>query len=245
MKSVTKKTVNKTASSTKANTAAMEQPPMRTVMVAAPAYDGKIDVWNASALTETCKIGIMNNINVVVMYMSYDALIQRARNDIFKIAAESNIDDLFFIDCDVDWNPQDFFRLLSHDVGMVAAPIVKKSDMETYSVKIKDNLSIQENGLIEVAGVATGFMRIRRDAIQQIWEASEEYKEPHKDQPSRMVFDVRVIDGELWSEDIVFCDKYIETGGKVWIDPVVNCGHTGTKRWVGNFYEWIKLFHKR
>lgn len=222
-----------------------KQQSMRNVMVAAPSYDGKVGVWHVASLSETIKIGLYNNINILPIYVSFDALVQRARNDIFKIAYESNVDDLVFIDTDVDWNPQDFFRLLSHDVDIVAAPVVKKNDQTTFSVKLLRDFKVEDNGLAEVDGIATGFMRIRRDAIQKIWDAAEEYKEVGKAEPSRMVFDVKLVDGDLWSEDIVFCDNWIRLGGKVYVDPLINCGHSGEKRWIGNFYEWIKLFSRR
>jgi hypothetical protein len=214
---------------------------MRHVLVAAPSYDGKVNVWHATALNETSKIGLTKGINVLAVYMSYDALVQRARNDVFKIAVDANVDDLFFIDCDVDWQPADFFKMLEHDVAIVAAPIIKKSDaIHTYSVKLTRELVVQDNGLIEVDGCATGMMRVRADAIQQIWADSKEYREKHKPEPSRMVFDVKVVDGEIWSEDIVFCDKWIKMGGKIYIDPSVNCGHSGEKRWISCFGDFIK-----
>lgn len=222
-----------------------EQVSMRNVMIAAPSYDGKVGVWHAAALAESIKIGLMNNINILPLYVSFDALVQRARNDIFKIAHDSGVDDLVFIDTDVDWMPQDLFRLLNHDVDIVAAPVVKKNDNPTYSVKLLGQFTVEDNGLSSVDGVATGFMRIRKAAIQKIWDAAEEYKEIGKAEPSRMVFDVKLVDGDLWSEDIVFCDNWIRQGGKVYIDPLINCGHSGEKRWVGNFYEWIKLFSRR
>jgi hypothetical protein len=222
-----------------------EQPKMRTVMLAAPSYDGKVNVWHASALSETCKIGLTRNINVIAVYMSFDALVQRARNDIVKMAIDSNVDDLFFIDCDMDWNPNDFFRMLEYDVGIVGAPVVKKSDFEQYNVKLTSQLKIEDNGLSIVDAVGTGMMRIRRDALLKLWEASPEYKEPHKPEPTRMVFDIQVIDGQLVSEDIVMCRKWVDMGEKIYIDPVVSCGHSGEKRWIGNFYEWYKVNIRR
>jgi hypothetical protein len=136
----------------------------------------------------------------------------------------------------------DFFKLLDHDVEIVAAPVPKKSDVPQYNVKLLSGYKVLENGLAEVDGVGTGMMRIRNDALKKIWEASEEYKELHKEEPSRMVFDVKVINGDLWSEDIVFCDRWTKLGGKIYIDPTINCGHSGERRWVGNFNEWIKMF---
>jgi len=240
------KEVNKTDTSSVSEEAAAEAPKFRNVMVAAPSYDGKVNAWHASALTETAKIGLANGINIIVVYMSFDALVQRARNDIFKLAYDSKVDDLFFIDTDVDWNPADFFRMLEHDVPLVAGAVVQKSDMQNYGLKLLGEFKIEDNGLAQFDGAATGFMRIRRDAIEQIWDAASEYQEPHKPEPSRMVFEVKIgEDGTLWSEDITFCDNYTKIGGKIYIDPLVNCGHTGSKRWVGNFYEWIKLFGKK
>ena len=218
---------------------------MRNVLVAAPSYDGKVNVWHATALNETSKLGLTKNINLSAVYMSYDALVQRARHDIFKLAYDAKIDDLVFIDCDVDWNPSDFFKLLEYDVEIVAAPIIKKTDMQhTYSVKLLGDYEVQDNGLVEVDGNATGMMRIRADAIAKMWDASEEYQERHKPEPSRMVFDVKLVNGELWSEDIVFCEKWRELGGKIYIDPTINCGHSGEKRWVGDFANWIKTINK-
>lgn len=221
-----------------------QQPKMRTVMIASPSYDGKVNVWHASALTETCKIGLTKGINIICVYMSYDALVQRARNDIFKLALDSKVDDLFFIDCDIDWNPNDFFRMLEHDVSVVAAPVVKKSDMEQYNVKMTEKFIIEDNGLAVVDGVGTGFMRIRSDIIQKVWDVSVEYNEPHKEQPIRMVFEVKIANGMLQSEDISFCEKVMEIGEKVYIDPLIICGHSGEKRWIGNFYQWTKLFSR-
>lgn len=221
------------------------QEKMRTVMIAAPSYDGKVDVWHCTALAETAKIGLTKNINIVPIYMSYDALVQRARNDIFQMVYDNEvIDDLFFIDCDVDWNPLDVFKLLDYDHEIVAAAVPKKSDYEQYGIKSLSKLEINDEGLVEMDGVGTGFMRIRRDAVKKIYERSDEYSESHKEKPIRMVFNIDIVNGELYSEDMVFCKKWTDMGGKIYVDPSVVCGHSGTKKWIGNFYNWLKVFNK-
>lgn len=217
-------------------------------MIAAPSYDGTITVWHASALSETCKLGLTRDINVFCIYMSYDALVQRARNDIVKLALDSNVDDLVFIDTDVDWNPQDFFKLLDHDVDIVGGVYPKKGDIEQYPVSLedgKDILDIDKNGLVEVKGLPTGFMRITKKALQEIWNASSEYTEPHKPEPIRMCFNVTINSkNELVSEDISFCEKWKELGGQLYFDPTINLSHVGSKRWNGNFLEYINKIKK-
>lgn len=236
MKKINKKTVSKSAANQNA-----EAPKMRTVMLASPSHDGKVDVWHASALSETSKIGLVNNINVIAVYMSYDALVQRARNDIIQMAHESKVDDLVFIDCDQDWNPADFFKLLSHDVPVVGAAVPKKSDVEQYNVRLLGKWQVLDNGLAIVDGVGTGFLRLRKDAIEKIVDASDTYQQPHKNKPTPNVFEVKVENGELIGEDITFCNKWKKLGGEVYLDPTINVAHSGSKRWIGNFYDWIKL----
>jgi len=219
---------------------------MRNVMIAAPSYDGTITVWHASALSETCKAGLAKDINVYCIYMSYDSLVQRARNDIAKLALDQEVDDLVFIDCDVDWNPEDFFKLLEHDADVVGGIYPKKGDEEDYPVKVLDgNMKFEESGLVEVEGIATGFLRLTRKALQTVSDDSIEYTESHKPKPIKMIFDIVVDEkGELISEDIVFCRKWRKLGGKVWLDPSIKLSHVGTKRWNGDFMSWLNKIKK-
>ena len=222
---------------------------MKRVMIAAPSYDGTITVWHASSLSETCKLGLTKDINVFSIYMSYDALVQRARNDIVQLAIDTDVDDLVFIDCDVDWNPEDFFKLLEHDVDIVGATYPKKGDEEIYPVKVQNGIEgwtgVDEKGLVEVEGIGTGFLKISKNALKQIYESCEEYTEPHKEKPIKMVFDIKIENGELVSEDISFCDKWRDLGGKIYFDPSINLSHVGTKRWTGNFLSWIERIKKQ
>ena len=215
-------------------------------MIAAPSYDGTITVWHASALSETCKAGLAKDINVYCIYMSYDSLVQRARNDIAQLALDQGVDDLVFIDCDVDWTPEDFFKLLEHDADVVGGIYPKKGDKEDYPVKVLDgNIKFEENGLVEVEGIATGFLRLTKKALQTVSDDSIEYTESHKPKPIKMIFDIVVDEkGELISEDIVFCRKWRKLGGKVWLDPSIKLSHVGTKRWNGDFMSWLNKIKK-
>jgi len=214
---------------------------MRTVLLAAPSYDGKAEVWHIAALNETTKLCLRNGIDLKVVYMAYDSLVQRARNDIAKLVVEdSSIDDLFMVDCDVDWNPSDFLKLLNYDVDIVGGAYPKKSDRTAFPVKMSDPARYwQRDSLVEVEGLGAGFLRMSRRVIEAAWEASEEYHEPDKGTHSRLVFDVKIQNGELWSEDTVFFKKIRSLGYTVWLDPDLNFGHTGIKRWQGNFDDYM------
>jgi glycosyltransferase involved in cell wall biosynthesis len=170
--------------------------------------------------------------------MAYDSLVQRARNDIVKLAIEENFDDLIFIDSDEEWNPEWIFKLLDLEEEVIGLPVVKKSDQMMFNIKaLPEGLKLQENGLMEVECVGTGFMKISKSALQKVWDDSLEYTNEGRE--CRMVFDIKVIDGQLVSEDNIFCQKWRNLGGKVFIEPSMTCNHIGIKKYQGNFVEYL------
>ena len=211
---------------------------MRKVLIGTPAYDGRVDVWFANSLVNTIRMSYEKETIVVPVYMAYDSLVQRARNDLVRLAIEEDFDDLIFIDSDVEWDPAWVFKLLEYPEDVVGGTYPKKTDEPQFPVHaLKDGMKL-EDGLIEVDGMPTGFLKISRDALKKVWDASAEYQ--NEGRTCRMVFDIQVQDGQLVSEDIVFCRKWQDLGGKVYLDPTMTCNHVGTKKYSGNFMEYIK-----
>jgi choline kinase len=212
---------------------------MRKVLIGTPSYDGRIDVWFANSLINTVKLSMEKGIYVHAIYTSYDSLIQRARNSLFKLAIDGGYDDLFFIDSDCEWEAEWFFRLLERPEPIVGGALVKKSDKEGYTVKLTDkNLKwSSDKKLIEVDGIGTGFMKISRFALERLWNASEPYISENEEH--RMICDIKVENGDLISEDYIICKKWQDMGYKVWLDPTITLNHIGVKKFKGNFNSFI------
>lgn len=212
---------------------------MRKVLIGTPAHDGRLDVWYCNSLVNTIKLSMVHGVEIIPVYMSYDSLVQRARNDLVRLALEENFDDLIFIDSDEEWNPEWIFTLLNYDVDVVGVPVIKKSDTPAFNVKsLPDGMRFDKNNLMEVEAVGTGFLRISKNALEQIWDDSPEYMNENK--KCRMVFDIQIIDGDLVSEDNIFCQKWRNLGGKVYIDPSMTCNHIGAKKYSGNFLDFLQ-----
>lgn len=212
---------------------------MRRVLIGTPSYDGRIDVWYANSLLQTVKIAIKKDIHVHAIYTSYDSLIQRARNSLVRLALTGGYDDLFFIDSDCEWEPEWFFRLLDRPEPIVGGSLVKKSEKEGYTVKLlnKELKWSQDKKIIEVDGVGTGFMKVSRFALEKLWEVSEKYMSEGEEH--RMICDIKVENGDLISEDYIICNKWKSLGYKVWLDPTITLNHIGTKKYKGNFKQFI------
>ena len=213
---------------------------MKRVLIGTPSYDGRIDTWFADSLVRTVKQADPKQINIHAIYPSYDSLIQRARNDLARMAMDGGYDTLFFIDSDVEWEPEWFFRLLARPEPIVGAALIKKSDQESYTVKIiKKNLTKSEDdALVQVDGLGTGFLKVDRFALEKLWLMSEPYV--HDGVPNRMVFDLKIVDGDLISEDYVMCHKWQSLGYKVWLDPSITINHNGVKKYQGNLSSFLQ-----
>lgn len=216
---------------------------MQRILIGTPCYDGKVDVWFANSLLNTIKMSYEKGMDVHAIYTSYDSLVQRARNSLFKLAIEGNYDHLFFIDSDVEWEAEWFFRLVERPEPVVGAALIKKSEKDEYTVKLIDkNLKWSEDKkIIEVDGVGTGFLKISKFALEKIWDMGEKYMS--KGEEERMIFDIKVENGDLISEDYILCNKWKSLGYKVWLDPTITINHIGIKKFKGNFSKMLQNNH--
>lgn len=211
----------------------------RRVMIGTPSYDGKVEVSYTSSLFYTTKAAEKRNIELLPLWVSFDALIQRARNDTLQLAYESGVDDLVWIDQDIEWTPQQFFKLLDHPVDVVGGTYPKKGDRPEYVVRQMTKRPIDpQTGLMEVDGLGTGFARMSRQAIHHLWNTSQAYIDPKDMKQRRMICDVIVTNNGLMSEDIRMFEKLQEGGFPIYLDTTITCKHGGYKQYQGDFLQW-------
>jgi hypothetical protein len=212
---------------------------MRKVMIATPAYDGKVDALFADSLVNTIKLGLIHGINFCPIYIANDALIQRARNDLAKIGASGEFECMVWIDSDLAWEPQWVMDLVNYKEDVVGGTYRKKTDTEELYVVVTESTQVEENGLIDVLGLGTGFVKVSQKAAKDVFDASMPYKNTGG-RDSHMVFDIGIVDGELHSEDTMYFHKLRNLGYEVWLDPKMTLDHVGTKKFVGNFENYLK-----
>lgn len=221
----------------------MEQPAPRRVMIGTPSHDGRVEVLYTNALIETIRACAAANIIIEQFFIKDDALLVRMRNDIVKQALLREVDDLVFIDSDMDWTPGQFLKLLSHPVDLVSGTARKKTDtQEVYAVKCNrpiDKMEKDKNGLIEVDGVGCAFTRMTKKCMQKLWKKAKAYNDDNRGGKNKMIFGIEIINGELTGEDIMMSRLWKSCGGKVYLDPEITVGHIGSKCFVGNFSAWL------
>jgi glycosyltransferase involved in cell wall biosynthesis len=215
---------------------------MKKVLIATPTYDGKVNVWYANSLAESIRLGLVNDIYFQPVYMAYDALVQRARNDLLDIAIKGEFDDIIWIDADIEWNPEWLLKLLNYEEDVVGGTYRRKAIDEAYVVKCQpENLIENDKGLIEVKGLGTGFLKMSKKAFTYLWDNSPSYDEIDSGKlDRRWAFDVVIENGNLISEDITVSKKLIKGKFKIYLDPTMTCSHVGTLKFTGDFKDFMK-----
>ena len=209
---------------------------MRKVIIATPSYDGKLCTEYVVSLIDTIALCNKNGISVELFTLSHVSLTQVARNSLFAKAYSENPECVIWLDADISWNPQDFLYLVNSDKDIIGAAYPRKVPQDLYVVKCFEPLD-QVNDIIKVAGLGFGFIKLSYKVISDLWNISEPYYDDvfyHKN-----VFDVKIKNGELWSEDAEACQKILDLGYDIYLDKRIRCDHIGDKRYESNFYEWV------
>lgn len=220
----------------------------RSLFIAIPAYDGKLNIKTAFALAQLMPKALSLGVSVFLSDMSNCSIITMARNALVNEFLKTDATDMLFIDSDVIVTPDDVLRLLAQHTGR---------DVTTgmYPRRAKDkrfflDLHYDENGnfvfdgsLMQVKRVGTGFMMISRNIIERMIEAHPQWQYENKEGNGTVagVFDFAIKDGKFVGEDYLFCDRVAEMGGKVWVDVDINLPHIGTEAFTNNFREEVLI----
>ena len=222
------------------------------VMIGTPSLDGNLCIEYVSSLMFTQQLCQQYGILCDLAVLRGDCFIAKARNNLVKQFMESDCDSLFFIDADQGWNAEAFVRVMLDAHEIVAGAVPKKTDpVEFNGVHLysEPNGDVPcENGMLRATRVGTGFMRIKRSAIEKLIAAGAREYVPGDGSPYPFlweIFETMIIQdagaerGQFWGEDLAFCEKWRKGGGFIWIDPCIDFTHVGRKTFKGNFYNFL------
>jgi hypothetical protein len=207
---------------------------MRRVAILTPAYDGKVVCDFTVSVAEVFRTKPAD-MEINLNFWMGEALLQKARSNLFCDAYEEGYSDVVFIDADQSFSTQAFFDLLSHPVHAVGIPVPMKVDEERYNIRpeaFEKHRWNAELSLLEVEVIGTGMLRLDRQAMDVLWNKGRRY---HDGKERRLICDVQIVDGGMISEDVQICNKLRDSGVTVYADIKHTCAHFGTKRYTGDY----------
>lgn len=147
-----------------------------------------------------------------------------ARNGLAKTAMDQEFDYIAFIDADMTFPPDLLHRLFFASKDITGVLYKGRLKPHPYNVfywdkdktrveQVSDNWKIPNSELIEVDGVGTGAILIKRKVFETIGTPYFFY-------------------GENRSEDIMFCEKARRAGFKIYVNTKVQIGHIGDEVYI-------------
>jgi hypothetical protein len=208
---------------------------MKKILIATPCLDGKVDAYYVHSLCESIKLGLKHNLALNAIFLANESILPMARNELINLAYTQNYDAMVFIDDDEYWDHQVLIDILLSEKDVVALPVVNKGDKKIeYNVFLDDRSQPDsKDGYIPVPKIGTGFLKLERSVIVDLWESNPEIM--FRNRVLRLVCDYGALNGAFVGEDITLCRKIRELGYTIWVNPVHTVAHLGAKMYKGNF----------
>ena len=214
----------------------------RRLMIAIPAYDGKLNIASAFQLPQVAMQVQRLGVELQLAHISGCSIITRARNALVHRFMQSDCTDLLFVDADINFTHKDVMRVmaLASDKDVVAGAYPRRSADKMFFADIFYNehggVEIVD-GLLQVLRIGTGFMLIRRHVIEKLIADHPEWKYYVNVEKTHhySVFDFSSTAEGYMGEDYLFCNRVYDAGFKVYIDPDTNLGHFGQEEFTAHF----------
>jgi len=160
----------------------------------------------------------------VQIYMRTSTIVDKARNELVKMALNDNCDYLLFIDSDNIVPKGAVEKLLGMDVDIASGLYFSKGKPYLPVARIKEGdrhfflEDFEFNQIIKVAGAGMGLCLIKAKVFKDL-----EY--PY------FKLEWREADGRQYqiAEDLYFCENAAKKGYEVYLNTGVVCGHYGTE----------------
>jgi len=250
------------------------------LFIATPCYGGMLTEAYFRSMVRTLTFFNQHQIPVAFGTIANESLVTRARNVLVAYFLQSNYTRLLFIDADIEFQVEDVLKLIAHNKEVCVGAYPKKgvnwqrirdavlsngqapmddrmiaASGSDYAINFKfvnaDMKQIAiESGVIKLHDGATGFMMIKREAIDKMIAAYPELKynndlntPPDLQDFFYAFFDTMIDpkDRRYLSEDYTFSRRWQDIGGDIWLDPSISLNHFGSFNFQGNPNQIIKI----
>lgn len=251
------------------------------IFIATPCYGGQIGEPYFRSMMRLAILCNKYDIQFTVSTLANESLITRGRNTLVSFFMEHpEATHLFFIDADIEFDPNDLLRMVAYDRPITVGAYPKKAinwnsiidasrrneeetaeTIEGHSSNYVVNFDFVKNeegkptpqiqirdNLIKLKDAGTGFMCIKKEVVQQMFDNHPELKYANDinvdkkfEKHMYALFDT-MIDPEsrrYLSEDYTFCRLWQNMGGEVFLDPRTALNHVGHYTFRGNIRKLI------
>lgn len=214
--------------------------------IATPAYSGVLAPYVQSLFSSQEKFH-EKGINTSLEILTENCHVDDGRNILVRDFLESDCEQLVFLDTDISWHSDDLIRLIESPRDIIAGIYPLKEKNEAYPVRLfQGEQYAEDDGMLEVEGVPTGFLKIRRNVLEVLAEKAKGFR-GQREGDGRMkiplIFERTIDDIGRWGGDYTFCLKARASGFKIYIDPEMEFSHYGEQEWSGRYGDYIRGYN--
>lgn len=216
-----------------------------SVVLCTPFYENRAWTPYNRSKDATIKMFEHYGIKYDIWEISGDSYIDRARNSFCGMFMDSDHTDMIFIDSDMEWEPDAIIKLLLCKAPIAGGDYPLKNNWEQYGSRFiseaGEPVPVDEFGNIMCSIIPSGFMRIRKEALQKI---QDEYPGNWYIDPSASYKKMTYAYFERrapYGEDTYFCMKYSKVcnPGDIVVIPDITLTHWGFHGWTGNLHNYL------
>lgn len=234
------------------------------LFIATPCYGCMMTSQYLQCMLQTQLSLASRGIGMILQTVGNESLITRARNLLTKQFMDSGATHLLFIDADISWDPAAIYRLLEKDEGVVSTSYPKKffdwkrvenrlnqqagEPIQQAGLDFNLNVMSQEvvavNYFAEVLDAATGFMLVKREALERMYKHYTPEllvvndlvgaRQTIKDYVALFDCMIDPATKRSLSEDFAFSRRWQQMGEHVYMDLGMPLGHTGSFHFEGD-----------
>jgi hypothetical protein len=138
-------------------------------------------------------------------------------------------DKIMWIDSDIEWSPQDFFRLYKSNKDIISGCyLMEDRHVPIYNQPrggmMPEEMLLQKKEPFKIAGAGFGFLAVKYGVFEKMprpWfgPVAIPNTDENKDKEPEFI---------LVGEDLSWCTKAINCGFDIWVDPLVRVTHQKT-----------------
>jgi hypothetical protein len=210
---------------------------MKKLFVAIPCYSHTVHTGCMLSLLRLDRLLRSEGIALDLYVLNGFAYIEQSRNKLASMFMDSSdADALLFIDDDVQFDEVAVLKMLRCNAEVVGGLYPYKAyhwkgGSQTLQYVVKSDRDIlpdaQSDTVVEVEGVGTGLLLVRRSALLTMASTTKRYKDSRSPDLLYQFFELAIDDDQLWGEDFKFCKKWRACGGRVYVAPWAKCAHWG------------------
>ena len=201
----------------------------------------------AMSLLETQMMLVRHGIKFTVQFTCGYSYVHIARNCALDTFLKSDCTHMFWLDCDMAWNHDDFLRFLGLSTvkDIICATYPLKSDPVQFRVRGTGNDvdgEPDEYGCVKIGGTGMGFFLITRKVLEEMAESAPRVWSHENNRDIAYVFRTELTErpdgmNDDIGEDIGFVNDLRAAGHDVWMDPNISLTHVGEKAWTASLAE--------